>query len=139
MQRSVHWGSIYGKNPGRRKLLEDMLPEGYSYKVEEFHPIFESHQFYLHSFFSPLLHWSWYVILFITDFGHQIPRVEAIGISPLRYIIYHGFWPSDSAGRRYRYRYVSSQVYYLSRIGISRYLRELSISLRKILNIEYSL
>ena len=45
MQRSVNWGSIYGKNPGRRKLLEDLLPEGYSYKVEEFHPIFESHQF----------------------------------------------------------------------------------------------
>ena len=40
------------------------------------------------------------VILSITDFGHQIPREEGIDISALRYIIYHGFWPSDSAGRR---------------------------------------
>ena len=45
MKRSFHWGSIYGKNPERRKLLEDMLPEGYSYKMEEFFPILESPHF----------------------------------------------------------------------------------------------
>ena len=45
MQRSVHWGSIYGKNPGRRKLIEDLLPEGYSYQMEEFFPALESHHF----------------------------------------------------------------------------------------------
>ena len=70
------------------------------------------------------------VILSITDFGHQIPREEGIDISAFRYIIYHGFWPSDSAGRRHRY--ISSQVYYLSRIAISRYPRELSLSIGKI-------
>ena len=45
MQRSVLWGSIYSKNPGRRKLLEDILPEGLSYQVEEFFPVLESHHF----------------------------------------------------------------------------------------------
>ena len=45
MQQSVHWGSIYSKNPGRRKLLEDILPEGLSYQVEEFFPLSESHHF----------------------------------------------------------------------------------------------
>ena len=42
MPRSVHWGGVYKKNPGRRKLLEDMLPDGYNFKVESFEPISES-------------------------------------------------------------------------------------------------
>ena len=45
MQRSFQWGGVYQKNPSRRKLLEDLLPDHYNYKIEEFHPIAESHIF----------------------------------------------------------------------------------------------
>ena len=82
---------------------------------------------------SVRLYWHLLVLTWLSlcnEFWPSDFAGKAIDISPLRCIIYHGFWPSDSAGRRYRY--ISSQVYYLSRIGISRYPRELSISLRKI-------
>ena len=45
MQRSFEWGGVYQKNPSRRKLLEDLLPDHYNYKIEEFQPIAESHIF----------------------------------------------------------------------------------------------
>ena len=85
---------------------------------------------------SVRLYWHLLVLTWLSPCNEFWPSDfagKAIDISPLRCIIYHGFWPSDSAGRRYRY--ISSQVYYLSRIGISRYPRDVSISLGKIWNI----